>query len=122
MVFADDGGGDPFALWVGAGRFQPVLAIGSTDLFTVAAPSLSSFLLLQTAWLSCMHAVPPEALDALGLPSELRLRVEEVPAEYILELRRWAGAELPFGLSGDPYEDDLTSERLGEVLEHWSGG
>jgi hypothetical protein len=99
-----------------------VLAIGSTDIFTVAAPSLSSFLLLQTAVLACWYAVPDEALDALGLPSYLRVRVDEVPDEHILELRRWAGAELPFGLSGDPYLDDLSEDGLAEVLEHWSGG
>ena len=121
-VFGWNGGGDPYGLGVAGGRSPPVIAVGSADVFTITPPSIESFLLLQTALLSVWSQIPATALDGLRLPDTLRLQSDEIPDEYVAALRRWAGAELPEGLSGDPYDDRLTEDEMTKVVEQWSRG
>jgi hypothetical protein len=97
LAFASNGSELIFALWLPsqAGRADaPVIAIDlGSRARSVAGTSLHAFLTGWTAYYLMVEEAPVEALDALGVPEELR--AEEPDDDVFAGLRRWADPELP---------------------------
>jgi len=117
VIFGNNGSDDLFGLWMPqgiAGKAQiPVIMVG--EIFTprcmaVVGTSLASFL---KAWSAFYIQNDPDdigdALDALGVPSELRNWEPDMSALFA-----WADPSLP-DTNPDPYERGLTADELRQM-------
>lgn len=98
-IAGDNGQGEPFGVWVPAAtpKAAPIVAIGQIfepGCLAVAGSSLEAFLLARTAYYLLLCEAPREALDAIGLPDELR--VEDPDEDIWIAIGRWAAPA--FGL------------------------
>jgi cell wall assembly regulator SMI1 len=110
VVFATDGGGDPFALWLPTGadpELAPVVHIGqdfdADPALGIAGITFTSFLRARTAAYLLIHDAPPAALDALGVPGELRAASASGSDEGVDAVLRWADPGL-VGMPLSPYD------------------
>src|SRR5262249_3444384 len=109
-AFAGDVAHNLFGLWLDESDNDspPAIAIGSMSersCMTVAGTTLDRFLGGWTAYCLLVCEAPASALDALRLPSHLR--VSEVDDALVIKLCAWADPELP-RVAPDPYRDRLT--------------
>lgn len=116
-IFADDGGGEQFGIWVGEDGtvHTPVVQMGEYDptFFSIAASSLERFLLHRTAfYLKDIRSV--EAWDRIGLPEAFRS--ENHSDNEWKRIKDWADPAMA-DVEDDPYEVCLEPEALAEQLE-----
>jgi hypothetical protein len=117
-IAGDNGQGEPFGLWLPAATREaaPIVAVGQTfkpECLAVVGSSLEAFLLSRTAYYLLLYGAPPEALDAIGLPEELR--AEDPDEETWIAIGRWADPARP-GTSDDPYEAELDAPAVRALL------
>jgi hypothetical protein len=121
LVFGDNGSESLFGVWLeptGSNIFQsPIVEVGESHeagCMAVAGTSLVPFLRGWSAYYLLLEDEPSTAaLDALGVPPELRFAAEDMEDEHFAELRRWADPNLP-----DPYVDPDTTRYDADALRH----
>lgn len=118
LVFGDDGAGTVYGLWLpgdaAPGAPVPVVAVAETfepGCMAVVGTDLLPFLVSISAFYSQLIDTPAPALDALGVPAELRHRQEPDAAA----LRRWADPALG-NPEADPYVQGMEAEDLRKLL------
>jgi len=117
-VFAGDGSDSLFGLWLDEtdNDSPPVVEIGSIfghGCMSVAGTTLDCFLRRWTAYYLLVCEAPASALDALKLPSDLR--VSEADDALVIKLCAWADPELPT-VAPDPYRDRLTPDDIRQLF------
>lgn len=115
-IFADNGGGSYFGLWVqGHGvPHDPIIEIGQIfepGCMAIAATSLFHLLLGRTAFYSIVCEAPAPALDAIDVPSRFR----NLDPDWD-EVSAWADPQRPGG-PADPYEACLDATQLAAILD-----
>ena len=119
VVFGDNGADSNFGLWLpGSSSVRPVVVeLGEAfddACLAVVGDDLGSFLVGRTAYYARLiddDAARTAALDALGLPDELRTREDADTEEAHFAALAWASPGLP-DPRPDPYERGLTPEAV----------
>ncbi len=119
LVIGDDGSEDLYGLWLPAMTEQasPVVVVGAVfepGCMAVAGTSLFPFLRAQLAQSLLLGGGPEEALDALGVPADLRDPEADEDALH-LELLAWADPTHPEPGS-DPYEALHDAAQINRLL------
>ncbi|HYO16477.1 MAG TPA: SMI1/KNR4 family protein [Thermoanaerobaculia bacterium] len=118
LVFGDAGAGTVYGLWLpgdaAPGAPVPVVAVAETfepACMAVVGTDLIPFLVSISALYAQLIDAPAAALDALGVPDDLRDPVEPAAAA----LRRWADPALG-NPEADPYVQGMDAEDLRKLL------
>ena len=119
VIFGNDGGGEPFGLWLPDAAARPVVVrigqIFEPGCMGVVGEDLNAFLRAWTAYYLLLPDDGDElgpALDALGLP-EL-LRSDDPDDETFAQIIEWASPSLDASVN-DPYEARLTTEDVRRI-------
>ena len=116
IVFGNNGSDDQYALLFldePPNNRSVVVSIGAIfeeDCLAIAGTSLARFLLTMTGFYMAQQDAPPAAMDAIGLPAELRA-AHSVLEPYV----RWADPALPYS-EPDPYDQRLTPAQVRDLL------
>jgi hypothetical protein len=118
LLFGDDGAGTVYGLWLPRdappGAPVPVVAVAETfepGCLAVVGTDLTAFLAGISAYYIQLIDAPTSALDALGVPADLRDAQEPNAAA----LRRWADPTLG-NPESDPYAHGMDAEDLRKLL------
>jgi len=100
VVFAGDGTGDSFGLWLPTAEHHAPLVIEVGGIFeegsfAIVGTSLSAFLRGRTAYYLLLLECPAQALDALEVPRSLRAGADELGDDEYDALARWSDPGLP---------------------------
>lgn len=114
LLFADDGSDSLFGVWAPnqtRGTRTPVVEYdpGGGGL-ALAGTSVQQFLTTRTAYYLMLYEASP-ALDALGVPSALRVPSEELDDDTYAALQQWADPRLP-RQHARLYDSGITVEAL----------
>jgi hypothetical protein len=121
-MIGGNGSDDLFGLWLpGDDEARPLaVQVGETfepASFAVVGDDLESFLAGWTAYYLLLLGdeidVGP-ALDALGVPAQLRVQSSGLGDEDLDALLAWASPHLP-DVHPDPYERGLTADDLAQI-------
>jgi hypothetical protein len=119
LMFGTNGGGELFGLWYPDGADPagptPVVEIGSVfepDCMALVGTDLAPFLRAWTAYYFLICEAPAVALDAIDLPTHLRVAEPESLEPYF----RWADPDLP-NHDPDPYTDRLDAAAAALLVE-----
>jgi hypothetical protein len=119
LVFAGDGQGGSFGLWLPKdGNSRPfVIEVGEIfedGSLSVTGTSLTGFLRGRTAYYLLSLESPRAALEELGIPIEFRRRLNSSDYDALI---RWANPDLPeFPIS--PYEARLTADDVRRLASY----
>ena len=120
VAFGSNGGGDIFGLWYPEGADPigptPVVEIGQVfepGCMALVGTDLPRFVTAWTAYYALLLEAPAEALDAIGLPMDLRVAADQLDRfePYV----RWADPDLP-NHEPDPYVDLLDADAVTRLL------
>ena len=113
LVFGDDGSESLFGIWLprtaGASGDGVIIELGECESMAIAGSSLCRFLRGRTGYYLLSEDAPEAALDALGLPRELRN--DDPDDEVVALITRWADPDIEDPLP-DPYESGITAAEL----------
>jgi hypothetical protein len=122
VVFGDNGAGEQFGLWLPEKETrQLVVEVGQVfheSGLAVVGDDLGRFLLGWTAYYLLLLGDETDtsaAVDALGLPSELRTLDEGGTDEEFFAVLHWANPGLT--RPPDPYEQGITVEHVREAAQ-----
>ena len=123
VVFGDNGAGDHFGVWLPAGGGARPVVVQIGEVFepaclAVVGDDLASFLAGWTAYYLASLGAPVDALDALGVPDELRSLDEDGSDEEHFALLSWASPGLPDPCP-DPYERGLTAPEVDAIARDY---
>jgi hypothetical protein len=122
VVLGGNGADDHFGVWLpGDAEARPlVVQIGETfapESFAVVGDDLVSFLTGWSAYYLLLlgdDADVGPALDALGVPAQLRVQSSQLGDDDLDALLSWASPHLP-DVHPDPYERGLTADDLAQI-------
>ena len=117
VLFGSDGGGDPFGVWLPDGPGRPLVvhvgSIGEPGCLGVVGEDVNAFLRGRTAfYLQLPDQDTTAALDALGVPAELRSA--DPDDDTARQLHEWANPTVDWSLA-DPYEARLTADDVRRI-------
>jgi hypothetical protein len=114
LLFADDGSDSLFGVWAPRHRREGTVPVVEYDPggggLALAGTNVQRFLTTRTAYYLMLYDAEP-ALDALGVPSAVRVPSDELDDASYAALERWADQRLPQEHSL-LYESGITVEQL----------
>lgn len=116
LVFGGNGGGEHFGVWLPEGKPRsedcPVIMVGETDTLAIAGTNLCSFLKGRTAYYLLLGEADRQALDTLGLPSDLYTSdLMDLDDDAFARITKWADPYIRDPLP-DPYQRGITVDEL----------
>jgi hypothetical protein len=98
LLFADDGSNSLFGVWAPRQRTEATAPVVEYDPggggLALAGTSVQGFLTTRTAYYLMLYEARP-ALDALGVPSAVRVASHDLDDASFAALERWADPRLP---------------------------
>lgn len=122
VTFGGNGADDRFGVWLPGDReARPLIVqIGETfedASFAVIGDDLASFLTGWSAYYLLLYGDEADvgpALDALGVPAQLRVQSSHLGDDDLDDLLAWASPDLP-DVHPDAYERGITADELAKI-------